>query len=330
MDDAFEARAFDFNRDDERAQRVAGLALMLMNSSSPVPSPEIRAALYPDRTGDAFDRAFLRDRNALSELGLGIEQVEGGLTREGGWRLDPLATVETSGLTDDEALVVDLMCQPLCSDPTFPYGNELMLALAKVNNSFEDVLPDAQGIRLAKLPAPVSIMRAAFLRRIACDIDYSDAAGNVTTRRVATLGTFALREHLYFVTCPISEDGLDGSLIRNLRSDRVLTASLVKGLAYEIPEDFCVDDHIRLPFQMGTSLCQGAFLVPDALEGEVRTEVKAAGTITRKEGHLVLEADVADPRAAATWAIAAGVTPLSPTEVVEDFRSILEGVHDGR
>ena len=78
MEDAFDTRAFAFNRDDERAQRVAGLALMLMNASSPVPTQSVRDALYPDRSAEAFDRAFLRDRRTLGELGVQEEQVEGG------------------------------------------------------------------------------------------------------------------------------------------------------------------------------------------------------------------------------------------------------------
>lgn len=329
MEDVFDTQAYEFNRDDERAQRVAGLALMLMNASSPVSTQSIRASLYPDRSDDAFDRAFQRDRRALADMGLEIEQVSGGLTGASGWLLDPSATVETSGLTDEEALVVDLMCQPLCSDPTFPYGRDLMLALAKVNNSFEDVLPGQPGVSLANIPDPAAALRGAFLRRLACDVEYSSASGNISSRRVGVLGTFGLRGHLYFVTCPYGEGGLASDGMRYLRADRIISARAVPGASYEVPEDFCVDDCVRLPFQMGATLFRGRFRVPGHLEGEVRDEVFNAGEFSREEGWLCLEADVADVRAAAVWSVAAGVTPVSPAELVSEFRSILEGTSHG-
>jgi len=326
VEDAFDTRAFAFNRDDERAQRVAGLALMLMNASSPVPTQSVRDALYPDRSAEAFDRAFLRDRRTLGELGVQVEQVEGGLGLDGGWRIDPVSMVETSGLTDEEALVVDLMCQPLCSDPTFPFGSDLMLALAKVNNSFEDVLPDLPGISLAELPAAVGGLRRAFLGRVACDVEYRDAQGRESRRRVAVLGTFGLRGNLYFVTCPFGQEGLDRGRVRSLRADRVVSSHPVPGTPYEIPGDFCVDDYVRLPFQMGPATTSGRFLVPDELAAEVADDVAAAGRVFDERGRRVLEAQVADVRVAAIWAVSEGVVPLSPPELVDAFREVLEGV----
>lgn len=326
MSDAFDSKEYSFNRDDERAQRVAGLALMLMNASSPVSTQAIRDALYPDRADVAFDRAFLRDRNSLTELGVGIEQVEPGIGRDGGWQIDPMATVESSGLTDDEALVVDLMCQPLCSDPTFPFGQDLMLALAKVNNSFEDVLPSTSGVRLAELPVPAIGLRSSFLRRVACDVDYRDASGNVSARRVAVLGTFGLRAHLYFVTASMDGDGLDRGHVRLLRADRVIASRPVPRTSYEIPGDFCVDDYVRLPFQMGASAYRGRFRVPATLAKEVRDDVASAGELVGDGDDIVLETDVADEHAAAVWAVSEGIIPLEPKSLVHAFRSVLKGV----
>lgn len=94
-----------------RSERLLNLLIMLLVQRRYVPKERIREVLYPETTGDAFDRMFDRDKEELRSLGVPIEV--GSLSvfhdDEVGYRIRPddLALPEIS-LTAEEASVLTL------------------------------------------------------------------------------------------------------------------------------------------------------------------------------------------------------------------------------
>ncbi len=68
------------------------------------------------------------------------------------------------------------------------------------------------------------------------------------------------------------------------------------------------------------------FEVPHEYEHDVRRETLGKGTWAQHGDKLAWEVDVANCSAAASWAIALGITPLSPQELCDEWRLLLEGV----
>lgn len=94
-----------------KSERLLNLLIMLLVQRRYVPKEQIRAVLYPDASGDAFDRMFDRDKEELRSLGIPIEV--GALSAfhedELGYRVRPddLALPEIN-LTAEEASVLTL------------------------------------------------------------------------------------------------------------------------------------------------------------------------------------------------------------------------------
>lgn len=94
-----------------RSERLLNLLIMLLVQRRYVPKERIREVLYPETSGDAFDRMFDRDKEELRALGIPIEV--GSLSAfhddELGYRVRPddLALPEIN-LTADEASVLTL------------------------------------------------------------------------------------------------------------------------------------------------------------------------------------------------------------------------------
>ena len=66
------------NKDEQKARRVAELAVYLMNAKVPVPSSQIHSKFYEWLdSDDSFDRAFNRDRAGLAACGLVLDGTLG-------------------------------------------------------------------------------------------------------------------------------------------------------------------------------------------------------------------------------------------------------------
>lgn len=94
-----------------RSERLLNLLIMLLVQRRHVPKERIREVLYPDASGDAFDRMFDRDKEELRSLGVPIEVGSLSVFHEDevGYRIRPddLALPEIN-LTAEEASVLTL------------------------------------------------------------------------------------------------------------------------------------------------------------------------------------------------------------------------------
>jgi len=118
----------------DATERIINLALYLAAGSRPVSAEEVRGNVtgYPAGQDDAaFARMFERDKEVLREAGLvlSIDRTEGTES----YRLDASATY-AGRITLDPRETVELRAAGLAmlADPSFPYGEDLRFALAKL------------------------------------------------------------------------------------------------------------------------------------------------------------------------------------------------------
>ena len=312
-------------RDDERARRVCSLALDFMNATRAIPSSEIARRHYPDLSADSFRRAFSRDREVLASCGVLVsERREAG--GEALWEADQgRSFARGAELTPAEAAALELVCRPLVDDPTFPLADDLRFALAKISRSFSETLSERPARRVTA-PRSLETLRSCLARRCAARVRYVNARGEASERTLAPYGFFALRESLYLVAARFDGAALEGTE-RTYRIDRFLSAQAVEGTSFLVPEDFCIEDWRRLPFQMGPAMLTARFEVPSERETDVRRAAGAQGVFSPEGGVLVWTVDVSDLRAAASWAISMGIRPLGPGELVSAWERILAEVN---
>ena len=147
---------------------------------------------------EATAEAFRFDRAVLAACGLRVVE----LSRGGGetfWGIDERSSyAEGIELEARDAAALEISCQALLADPTFPLAEDLRLALAKVARTFADVPALSAPSRGGEAPALAPIRRA-LVEGLCVDVAYVDARGTASRRRLAPYGLFGLRGSLYLV-----------------------------------------------------------------------------------------------------------------------------------
>ena len=310
--------------DDEQARRLLSLALEFMNSRQAVSSTRIARDIYPDLAPDSFRKAFLRDRRSLEDIGITLESER----RAGGeayWTADDTKSfAEGTGLGVEDALVIDLACQPLLGDPEFPLRDELRFALAKIDTAFGDVSYPA-GPGVIHDDKIVSTLRSCARSCHAAHMTYTDAAGRSSERTVAPYGFYGIRGSLYLVA-PRVEGGtvVDGST-RVYNVARVSGVRVVSNVTFTVPSNFSIDTYRQLPFQLGPVACEATFEVPAAEASEIERLSMGRGRFSMGEKNVTWTVDASNVGDTASWAIANGLRPVAPKELVDEWRSRLEG-----
>ena len=301
------------------AQRLAGLVLGFSNSRTPLSSTMLHKAYYSGTRPRSFQRTFERDRQRLETLGFVVHEVGKDVDGTSLWQVDRSQSLaEGASLSERDALVVDVVCRSLATDGAFPYAPELASALRKIDRYFAEdaVAYPAVGVRNEVAQVLVSCLS----RRQAVRVVYTNAEGVSATRDLELLGSFTLRGHAYFVARTRQQPNCRP---RTYRLDRFSRAQGVGGTAaYEIPADFDARDWCLLPFQLGARTMEATFRLPDRLDPSLTARLSSNGTF-RSDGRW--QTDVADVRCAARWAVATGLVPTAPQELMDAYVHVLEG-----
>ncbi len=306
------------------AERLVNLALFVAAAPEPVSAARIQAhvAGYPEgQTETAFLRMFERDKEDLSAAGIALEVVRSGEAEA--YRLDRGATYAGElALTPEETVLVRAAGSAMLADPSFPFSEDLRLALAKVSAAAGDAT-GAAATSTASLTADedpraqartVADAATAIAARKTVHFGYTNVAGRSARRDVEPYGVFARDGRWYLVGRDRGTDGV-----------RVFAVARIEGFAanpakpkspdFDPPGDFDIAAWMLLPFQYG----------PDRVEARLRLTGPAAarasaltggqGTLApQKDGSVLWSVDAADVRALAGWAIehGPGVEVLEP------------------
>lgn len=314
----------------DAVERLVNLALLLAAARGSVHRAQIRkeVAGYPlDQDEEAFLRMFERDKDALKAFGFAIDSDEAG-----NYRLDSRKTyVATIELSPSEAATLRAAGVALSGDASFPFRDDLRLALAKIAAGLDlpdvcatarlaDEEPGRQGALLAEVAAS-----ARSRKRV--EFAYTNAAGESAEHRVEPYGTFLHDGRWYLVGSDTAKGEVRTYAVARMDRLRVEAGS-PKTPAFERPEGFDISSYIRLPFQYGPST--------DEFEAAVRFSPQSAwraASLAGREGRLEPdgEALVWHVRARSAEKLARfvmehgpGLRLLGPPEAVATLRAGLE------
>lgn len=313
-------------RDDERARRICSLALDFMNARAPLGSAAIARGHYPGLSEDSFRKAFSRDRELLEACGITLVETR---AADGTklWSADAdRSFAQETELGPLDAAALELACRSLAEDPTFPLAGELRLALAKVGRAFAETI-GARRTGGGRERREIATLRACVASCHAARVAYVDAEGTASERLIAPYAFFGLRGKLYLVAGLLGEDGSPvPDHIRTYRAERFERVVEQTQTSFEVPADFSVDDWRRLPFQMGPTSFEAVLVIPSEHERDVRRAAGTQGRFERRGDSLIWTVPASSAADAASWAVAMGARPVSPTQLVDSWRDVLEGV----
>jgi len=316
-------------------ERLVNLALYLAKTNRFLSAEECRAAGlgYPEgQDTAAFLRMFERDKEALRAAGLAIDVDENEC-----YRIDRAGTYAAEiALSAEETATILTAAAALASDESFPFAEDLTIALAKlgqgsaasvtVSTALTDEQPGIQAASAALVAEAIwSAKRLVF--------DYTNAKGESRIREVNPYGLFFREGRWYLVGFDTTIGQMRVYALQRAR-DLVMNPGAPKTPDFERPAGFAVADFSLLPFQYG----------PEPFEAVVRfgpDDAWRAPRLAGDHGSVELQADgsalwrveAADPRGLAMWCVehGPGITPLEPAVVVDTLRMGLRevlGRHD--
>ena len=239
----------------DAVERLMNLALYLAAASEPVSAERIRVDVNgysADQDDAAFLRMFERDKEDLRAAGFAIVSDDADSRF---YRLDPSATFARSvDLTAEEAASVRVAGTALLGDASFPFADDLRLALAKIASAAGDAEVSAAA-RLADEHAEaqgrsVAELSSAATRRKRAAFQYTNSRGQSAPHDIEPYGLFLHDGRWYAVGRDVALDEVRTYTVSRMSTLRVNEAK-PKSPDFERPADFDVRAFVRLPFQYG-------------------------------------------------------------------------------
>lgn len=281
----------------DAVERLINLGLYLASAREPVTAERIRidVAGYPaEQDHAAFLRMFERDKDQLRASGFILEGDE-----TGAYTLNHAATFAAPiDLTAEETAAVRATGTAMLSDPSFPFPDDLRLALAKISSGVDtDLLPAAARLadeNPARQGAVVASLSSAASRGKRATFEYTNSYGQSAPHEVEPYGLFLHDGRWYLVGRDAARDEVRTYAVARLGELSVESARPATP-DFERPDDFDVRSFVLLPFQYGPagdefqaelrfdataiwraeSLCAGQGELSDGGDGELAWRVRA-------------------------------------------------------
>jgi proteasome accessory factor B len=319
------------------AERLVNLALFLDAAREPVSAAQVQAQVagYPSgQTETAFLRMFERDKEDLLSAGLVLEVVRSGDTER--YRLDREATFSGElALEPEEAVLLRTAGAAMLGDPSFPFAQDLRMALAKITAASGDYdEPAAPVISLLADESPavqaeaVAALARALSARKLVSFGYTNLEGRRAGRQVEPLGVFAREGRWYLVGHDRDADGMRVFAVARM-TDLVANTVKPKSPDFEARGDFDIREWMALPFQWGPGRVATLLRFSGPVASRARGLASGQGTLeTQADGTVLWRVGASDPRALAAWAIAngPGIQVLEPDEVRDALSAGLQRV----
>ena len=316
-------------------ERLVNLALYLAAASEPVSADDIRIEVQgyaPGQADETFKRQFERDKDTLRTAGF---VILADAENEGYYRLDRSGTFAAPlELTAYEAAAVRATASALLDDASFPFSEDLRLAMAKISAAIDtgdvpaaarlaDEDPGQQGSLVAQLAEAAG-------RRKSVDFGYTNSLGVEGPHTVEPYGLFLHDGRWYLVGRDTYKDETRTYTVARMASVEANPAR-PKSPDFERPAGFDVACFVRLPFQYGPAGSQ--------FEAQIRIGASALWRVeSLSAGHGVIETD----GEGALWTVSAHSIPrllqfvvdngpglhiAGPPAAVDAFRRGLEEVY---
>lgn len=280
----------------------------------------------PSKGDETLQRELRRHIDALAKLNVMVRVTYG----EDGVRytLDRGATFACRsqiGLDTREAIELATVLGAYLQGSRKPYADEVRAALGKIAAE----LGVSQHVRAARGNDSPQARREAATYAALCEaldglhpveVDYTNAAGATTRRKLEVMGFFERGGEVYFVARDTAKPEPPQRVFRLSRvghkNIRVFQAE-----SYAVPQDFRVEDHIALPFQYeGGAQTVARFAVRGIPKDELAAMTLGKGAVTQEAAGTFWTVDAADLGALASWSVAAaarGLVPVAPPQLVD-------------
>ena len=237
----------------EAIERLLNLALYLADAREPVTAERIRADVtgYPAAQDQAaFLRMFERDKDQLRASGFIIEGDEAGC-----YTLDRTATFAAPiNLTAEETAAIRTAGAAMLSDPSFPYPDDLRLALAKIATGITaEAVPVAARLadeNPARQGTDVATLSSAAMRGKRVRFGYTNSHRTSAPHEAEPYGLFLHDGRWYLVARDVARDDVRTYAIARMESVS-LDTSRPATRDFERPAGFDVRSFVRRPFQYG-------------------------------------------------------------------------------
>lgn len=308
-------------------ERLVNLAMYLAAAREPVPGERIRTEVLgygSDQDEAAFLRMFERDKEDLRSAGLAIVS-----DARGRYRLDAAATYATElELAPPEAATVRAAAAALIGDSSFPFADDLRLALAKIGTADDpeaptmariaDESPAEQGALAARLAGAVTARKRV-------DFSYTNSLGRTAPHQVEPYGMFVRDGRWYLVGRDTARNEVRTYTVSRMREVQVDRAR-PKQPDFERPADFDVSTFIRLPFHFGPADLEVVLRFEPDTAWRVPSLTCGHGTTTTDaDGSVLWTTVVRNPRRLACWTIehGPGIHIVSPPDLAESLHTML-------
>lgn len=314
------------------SERIVNLALYLASAPCPVSARDIAEQVggYPAGQNEAaFGRMFERDKDDLRRAGFVIEIDRSDEPER--YRFNADATFSgTVELGPVEAIELRAAAAAMLADPSFPYTEDLRLALAKITAASGGLLgsssaigaslsadedPVAQGTAVAELTAAIASRKHA-------SFSYTGATGLTSQRRVEPWGLFARDGRWYLVAMDPEAGGVRVFAIARI-GDLAVEQARPKTPDFERPIDFDVRSWMLMPFQYGPRTHEATLRMTGPAASRAAALASGQGSLSRAaDGSVIWRVPVADKTLLARWVAVNGpgievVAPTSLRDVLE-------------
>lgn len=311
------------------SERIVNLALYLASARRPVSAREIAAAVAgysPSQNDAAFGRMFERDKDELRRSGFVIELDRSDETER--YRFDADATFsDTVELGPVEAVELRAAAAAMLADPSYPYPEDLRLALAKITAAADAGLGGSAAVRSALRTdenagaqgGAVAELTGAISTRKRASFSYTGAGGRASERTVEPWGLFARDGRWYLVARDPSADGIRVFAVARMTGLSV-DRSQPKTPDFDPPADFDVRTWMLMPFQYGPQAGEATLRLSGSAAHRAASLVAGQGSLSGPAGGpYVWRVPFADEILLARWVAenGPGIKVLSPDPLRE-------------
>jgi len=275
------------------SERIVNLALYLASAVHPVSANEIAvnvAGYSPDQNAAAFGRMFERDKDDLRHAGIVIEldrsddveryRVDADSTFSDAVQLEPLEAVE-----------LRVAAAAMLADPSFPYPEDLRLALAKLAAAADGGISPTSVVKTAlsadEDPALQGAAVAALTRAVGArkraSFSYTGADGRASQRTVEPWGLFARDGRWYLVARDPAADGTRVFAIART-TDLRIEQGRPKTPDFDPPGDFDVRTWMLMPFQYGSRTSEATLRLSGPAASRATALVAGQGKLSGPAG----------------------------------------------
>ncbi len=312
-------------------ERLVNLAMYLASTPTPVTAEAVRMHVdgYPPHQDEAaFRRMFERDKDDLRAAGFVIVS-----DAENTYRLDSAATFASEvHLTAAESATIRAVGSAFLGDTSFPFADDLRLALAKLASDVTAEHAPAVSRLAEEEPsrqgATVAAVDHAIRSRKRVEFDYVNAASEHKHHRVEPLG-LVIRDGRWYVTgrdCDVDEI----RLYAVTRIDELeVNAARPKTPDFERPADFDVRTFIALPFQYGPDHFDALITFEPSQAWRAPALTAGIGEMaSRDDGSVAWTVSARDPERLMRWVVenGPGLCLTAPSPLADELRERLAAV----